>query len=40
MVRADGVAYGARLQPRDTTEPAGWGGVQSGCVVPLSLDSW
>ena len=35
MERAAGGAHNARLQPSDTPEPAGLGGVQGGFVVPL-----
>ena len=35
MERAAGGAHGARLQPSDTTVPAGLGGVQGGSVVPF-----
>ena len=35
MERAAGGAHDASLQPSDTTEPAGYGGVQGGSVVPF-----
>ena len=35
MERSAGGAHDARLQPSDTTEPAGLGGMQGGMVVPI-----
>ena len=35
MERAAGGTHDARLQPSDTTEPAGLGSVQGGSVVPF-----
>ena len=35
MERAAGGTHDARLQPTDTTEPAGLGGMQDGFVVPF-----
>ena len=34
MERAAGGAHDAALQPSDTIEPAGLGGMQGGIVVP------